>query len=71
MADPSGAHHKNLLRLAAFLIRDQATAEQVVREVLESSPPQGRDVTADRQALANRCRAILRERRGQPPDPDG
>jgi hypothetical protein len=68
VTEPSGDYDKRLVRLAALLIRDQAAAEQAVRDVLTSSPPQGRDAGAERQAVVNRCRAILRERRGLPPD---
>jgi hypothetical protein len=50
------------VRLAALLIRDQAAAEQVVRDVRVSSSPQVRDAEAERRAAALRCRAILRER---------
>jgi hypothetical protein len=68
VAEPSGDYDKRLMRLATFLVRDQAAAEQVVRDVLASSPPQVRDARAERQAGVRRCRAILRERRGLPPD---
>jgi hypothetical protein len=68
VAEPSGDYDKRLMRLATFLVRDQAAAEQVVRDVLASSPPQVRDARAERQAVVSRCRAILRERRGLPPD---
>jgi hypothetical protein len=68
VAEPSGDYDKHLMRLARFLVRDQAAAEQVVRDVLASSPPQVRDAGAERQAVVNRCRAILRKRRGLPPD---
>jgi hypothetical protein len=57
-------HDKHLLRLAVFLVRDQATAEQVVRDVLASGPAQERDVQADRRAVVNRCREINLKRRG-------
>jgi hypothetical protein len=67
VADPSRDYHKDLLRLAAFLVRDDAEAEQVVGSVLESSPPEERDAHSDRRAVVIRCRAILRERRGLPP----
>jgi hypothetical protein len=56
------------MRLATLLVRDQAAAEQVVRDVLASSPPQVRDAGAERRAVVSRCRAILRERGGLPPD---
>jgi hypothetical protein len=56
------------MRLATLLVRDQAAAEQVVRDVLASSPPQVRDAGAERRVAVNRCRAILRERGGLPPD---
>ena len=68
MTEPSGDYDKSLMRLAALLVRDQAAAEQVVRDVLASSPPQVRDAGAERRAVVNRCRAILRERGGLPPD---
>jgi hypothetical protein len=68
MAEPSGDYDKHLMRLATFLVRDQATAEQVVRDVLASRPPQVRDAGTERRAVVNRCRAILRKRRGLPPD---
>jgi len=67
VAEPGGDYDKHLTRLATFLIRDQAAAEQVVRDVLASSPPQVRDAGAEWQAVASRCRAILRKRRGLPP----
>lgn len=68
MTEPCGDYDKRLVRLAALLVRDQAAAEQVVRDVRASSPPQVRDAEAERQAVVIRCRAILRERRGLPPD---
>jgi hypothetical protein len=55
------------MRLAELLVRDHAAAEQVVRDVLASSSRQVRDAGAERQAVVNRCRAILRERAGLPP----
>ena len=64
MTEPGGGYGKRLMRLAALLIRDQAVAEQVVRDVLASSPPQVRDAGAERRAVVSRCRAILRERKG-------
>jgi hypothetical protein len=67
VSDPSRDYQKDLLRLATFLVRHGASAEQVVRDVLESSPPEGRDVAAERQAVVVRCRAILRKRHGLPP----
>lgn len=66
MADPCGDYDKHLMRLAKFLVRDDATAGQVVRDVLASSPPQARDAGAERQAVVIRCRAILRERCRRP-----
>jgi hypothetical protein len=69
VTEPSGDHGKSLVRLAALLIRDQAAAEQVVRDVLASSPPQVRDAAANRQAVVKRCRAILRERGGPASNP--
>jgi hypothetical protein len=68
VAEQSGDYDKRLMRLATFLVRDQAAAEQVVRDMLASSPPQVRDAGAERQAVASRCRAILRKSRGLPPD---
>jgi len=68
VTEPSGDYGKRLMRLAALLVRDQAAAEQVVRDVLASSPPQVRDAGAEQRAVVNRCRAILRERGGLPPD---
>ena len=68
MTEPSGDYDKSLMRLATLLVRDQAEAEQVVRDVLASSPPQVRDAEAERRAVVIRCRAILRERGGLPPD---
>ena len=69
MAEPSGGDYdKRLMRLATFLVRDQAAAEQVVRDVLASRPLPVRDAVAERQAVVSRCRAILRKRRGLPPD---
>jgi hypothetical protein len=59
MADPRGGYHERLVRLATFLLRDDAAAEQVVRDVLESSPPQARDAEAERRAVVSRCRAII------------
>jgi len=67
VADARGDNRQSLVRLAALLVRDQAAAERVVRDVLESSPLEGRDAAADRQAVVIRCRGILRERRR----PDG
>jgi hypothetical protein len=64
VTEPSGDYGKRLTRLAALLVRDQAAAEQVVRDVLASSPPQVRDAGAERRAVVNRCRAILHERGG-------
>jgi hypothetical protein len=66
VADPCGDNDKHLMRLATFLVRDQATAEQVVRDVLASSPPQVRDAGAERRAVVNRCHAVLRERHRRP-----
>jgi hypothetical protein len=66
VADQCGDYDKHLMRLAEFLVRDHATAEQVVRNVLASSPPQVRDAGAERRAVVNRCRAILRERYRRP-----
>ena len=68
MTEPSGDYGKHLMRLAALLVRDQAAAEQVVRDVLASSPPQVRDAGAERRAVVSRCRAIPRERGELPPD---
>jgi hypothetical protein len=56
------------MRLATLLVRDQIAAERVVHDALASSPPQMRDAGTERQAVVNRCRAILRKRRGLPPD---
>jgi hypothetical protein len=69
VTEPSGDYDKSLVRLAALLIRDQAAAEQVVRDVLASSPPQVRDAGAERQAVVNRCRAIICERGGSTSHP--
>jgi hypothetical protein len=63
VADARGDYRESLVRLAALLIRDRAAAELVVRDVLEGSPLEGRDASADRQAVVSRCRGILRERR--------
>jgi hypothetical protein len=68
VTEPSGDYDKRLMRLATLLVRDQAAAEQVVRDVLASSPPQVRDAGAEQRAVVKRCRAILRERGGLPPD---
>jgi hypothetical protein len=46
-----------------FSSATHAAAERVVRDVLEGSPPEGRDAAADRRAVVNRYRGILRERR--------
>jgi hypothetical protein len=62
VADPCGGYGERLVRLAKFLLRDDVAAEQVVCDVLESSPPQVRDAEAERRAVVIRCRAILRER---------
>ena len=64
MTEPSGDYGKRLVRLATLLVRDQAPAGQVVRDMLASSPPQVRDAGAERRAVVNRCRAIIRERGG-------
>ena len=64
MADPCGDDHERLLRVAKFLVRDHSAAEQVVRDVLESSPPQVRDAEAERRPRSSRCRAILAQARG-------
>jgi hypothetical protein len=66
VADPCGDYDKHLMRLATLLVRDQAAAEQVVRDALASSPPQVRDAGAERRAVVKRCRAILRERYRRP-----
>jgi hypothetical protein len=68
VAELSGDYDKHLMRLATFLVRDQAAAEQVVCDVLASRPPQVRNAGAERQAVVSRCRAILRKRGGLPPD---
>jgi len=65
--DPSRDYRKGLLRLAAFLVRDDAEAAQVVGGVLASSPSGERDAQADRRAVVIRCHAIVRERKGLPP----
>jgi hypothetical protein len=63
VADARGDYRDCLERLAALLVRDQAAAERVVRDVLEGSPLEGRDAAADRRDVVIRCRGILRERR--------
>jgi hypothetical protein len=68
VTEPGGDYDQHLMRLAALLIRDQAAAEQVVRDVRASSPPHVRDADAERRAVAIRCRAIIRESKGLPPD---
>ena len=68
MTEPGGDYDKRLMRLAALLVRDQAAAEQVVRDVLASRPPQVRDAGAEQRAVVSRCRAIPRERGELPPD---
>jgi hypothetical protein len=60
VAHPCGDEY-NLIRLAEFLLRDRAEAEEVVRAVLES--PQ-QDDAARRRRLVSRCRAIILSRRG-------
>jgi DNA-directed RNA polymerase specialized sigma24 family protein len=87
MTDPSGAdqsaaqaaaalydaHHRSLLRLAALLVRDDATAEEVVRDSFTALPaawPRLRDnekaLTYLRQCVVNRSRSVLRHRGREP-----
>jgi hypothetical protein len=61
---PAATQERSLVRLAKFLLHDQAPAEQVVRDVLAGSPPQDRDAVADRKAVVIRCRTIRRGRGG-------
>lgn len=68
MADPCDDYRERLTRLAVLLVRDRVAAEQVVRDVLASSPPQVRNAEAERQAVVIRCRAIISERAGLAPD---
>src|SRR5262249_11197656 len=76
-------HYAPLVRLAALLVRDVATAEEVVQDsfiALHASWPRLRDSDAAlsylRQSVVNRSRSVLRRRtvedrnqpnRGQPP----
>ena len=62
-------HYRTLLCLAAFLVRDTRTAEQVVRDAfaaLRHGGPQPGDTNAAlaylRQAVVNRSRLVLRHR---------
>jgi len=68
VTEPGGDYGKRLVRLAFLLIGDQAEAEQVVRDVLVSGPPEDRDYRADHGAVGLRCRAIIRGRKRLPPD---
>jgi RNA polymerase sigma-70 factor (sigma-E family) len=63
------AHYRSLVRLAAVLVRDIPTAEEVVQDAfvaLHGEWPRLRDadkaVAYLRQAVVNRCRSLLRHR---------
>ena len=75
-------HYRPLVRLAALLMRDAATAEEVVQDAFAAVPggwPRLRDTDKAlaylRQAVVNRSRSVLRHRTGardhpQQPLPD-
>jgi RNA polymerase sigma-70 factor (sigma-E family) len=62
------AHHEELVRLAALLVRDQSTAEDVVQDVFArvyergSAGASGSELTYIRAAVLNGCRTVLRRR---------
>lgn len=62
------AHCADLVRLAALLVRDLPTAEDVVQDVFTrlharaDRPPDGDVLTYARAAVLNGCRSVLRRR---------
>jgi RNA polymerase sigma-70 factor (sigma-E family) len=62
------AHHEELVRLAALLVRDQPTAEDVVQDVFArvyargSAGGGGSELSYIRAAVLNGCRTVLRRR---------
>ena len=63
------AHYSSLLRLAALLVRDEATAEQIVQDsfvAAHTAWPRLRDneqaLSYLRRCVVNRARSVLRHR---------
>ena len=63
-------HYRSLVRLAALLVRDDATAEQIVQDsfvATHTAWPRLQDnekaLTYLRQCVVNRARSVLRHRR--------
>jgi RNA polymerase sigma-70 factor (sigma-E family) len=63
------AHYRPLVRLAALLLRDVATAEEIVQDSFIAMhaawrpPPDGEKALSYlRQSVVNRCRSVLRHR---------
>jgi RNA polymerase sigma factor (sigma-70 family) len=62
------AHHEDLVRLAALLVRDQSTAEDVVQDVFArlsargTAGADGSELAYIRAAVLNGCRTVLRRR---------
>ena len=69
LASLYNAHHRSLVRLAALLVRDDATAEQIVQDsfvAAHTAWPRLRDnekaLAYVRQCVVNRAGSVLRHR---------